>query len=79
MSNNLYERYWIYSRTQMEKIIKANEKAGRPSPTFGTVIVNGTPKIYTDKITDMSRAPFPDSILLIKGDERKIKYTNISF
>ena len=77
--SNMYERYWIYSRTQMEKIISANEKAGRPTPTFGTVIVNGVHKIYTDKITDMSHAPFADSILLIKGDERKIKYTNITF
>ncbi len=72
------DRFFIYSRTQQERIIEANKTAGRPTPTFGKVIVNGIPKIYTDKRTN-SNSPFADAVVLISGNEYKIKHTEPSF
>ena len=77
--SNLYDRYFIFSRTQMERINDANTKAGRPAPVFGTVIVNGIAKTYTDKIIDMNKAPFADSVIITQGDVRKIKFTQPEF
>ena len=77
--SNLYERCFIYSRTQQERILAANKAAGKPTPKFGHVVVNGVPKTYTDNIMSMDRAPYADSILLVKGDLRKLKYTDHEF
>lgn len=71
---NIYERCFIYSREQYNRIMSVNKKTGRKF-AFGKVIINGIPKIYTDKLVSMDKAVFADSILLIKGDIRKIKYT----
>ena len=42
--------------------------------SFGTVSVRGVPKRYTSIVSSMENTK-PDSIVLIKGDIRKIKYT----
>ena len=76
--SSINDRFFIYSRTQQERIIAANKTAGRPAPTFGKVIVNGIPKVYTDKRVD-SNSPFADAVLLIFGNEYKIKHTEPSF
>lgn len=70
----MYERCFVYSREQHDRIEKVNKNAGRKY-AFGKVIVNGIPKVYTDKIVSMDKAVFADSVLVIKGDIRKIKYT----
>ena len=77
--SNLYERYFIYSRTQMDRINAANNKAGRKNPTYGTVVVNGIPKTYTDRVSSMTNIPYADSVILIQGDIRKIHFTEPDF
>jgi hypothetical protein len=43
------------------------------------VVVNGSQKIYTDIVTDMSKTPFADAKILIKGKKNKISYTLPNF
>lgn len=63
----------------MDRIMDANKRTGKPMPTFGKVIVNGVPKVYTDILTTMDNAPFADAELLISGDIYKIKHTKPSY
>lgn len=63
----------------MDRIMDANKRTGKPAPTFGKVIVNGVPKVYTDILTTMGNAPFADAELLISGDIYKIKHTKPSY
>ena len=67
---SMYYRYFVYSAEEealKQKIHGANAK-------FGTVVVRGVPKRYTSIVSSMENTK-PDSIVLIKGDIRKIKYT----
>ena len=74
--NSIYERCFVFSRTQRDELIKT-ENAITKTRKFklGTVVVNGVAKEYTEMITDMSRARYPDAILVAKGDIRKISFT----
>ena len=76
--NSINTRFFIYSREQQERIQAANLAAGRPAPKFGEVVVNGVRKIYTDKRID-ANSPFADAVVLISGDEYKIRHTEPSF
>jgi hypothetical protein len=60
----------------MDQIITVETSNGGAKPKFGSVIVNGVPKMYTDIVTSMDKARFSDSTLLLRGDIRKISYTN---
>lgn len=73
MAVDIYKRYFIYSRQQQEDKMNIDRKMGRNSK-FGTVLVNGVAKTYTDIVTDMSKCKFSDSILICSGDIRKIKF-----
>ena len=74
MPQDIYYRYFVFSRTQMETIRIREEKLGRRAK-FGKVIVDGVPKEYTDILLDMSAAKDPDSIKVAEGDIRRIVYT----
>ena len=75
MSNNIpsmYYRYFIYSaeeETMLRKVHGNNLK-------LGNVIVRGVPKTYTSIVTDPNNTK-PDAIVVLKGDIRKIKYTDM--
>lgn len=73
--SSIYERCFIYSRTQMDNRIKVETANGGKKPKFGTVIINGVPRIYTDVVVSMDKVRYADSTLLVKGDIRTIKYT----
>lgn len=47
MTNNIYYRVFIFSQTQHDKIIEIEKSRGTVEPRFGTVIVRGSPKVYT--------------------------------
>lgn len=64
---------------QQDRIDATNKAAGLINPTYGKVVVNGSQKIYTDIVTDMSKTPFADAKILIKGNKNKISYTLPSF
>ncbi len=74
MTTDIYYRYFVFSRTQMEDIKRREDKLGRV-PRFGKVIVNGVSKEYTDILTDMKKAVYPDTIKITEGDIRKLVYT----
>lgn len=69
-NSGMYFRYFVYSAE--EEALR--QKIHGPNVDFGNVIVRGVSKRYTSILTSMNDAK-PDSILLIKGDIRKIKYT----
>lgn len=70
---SLYERYFVYSQDQKNELFNVLKSAKRPK--LGTVVVNGVAKEYTDIIVDMKKARFADTILVAKGDIRKMKFT----
>lgn len=45
---------------------------------FGTVVVNGVKKEYTDIVIDPNKSKFSDAVIVTHGDIRKIKYTEPS-
>ena len=80
MSNidNIYHRIFIFSQTQMDQIMEIEKKKGSVAPVFGTVIVRGTKRTYTDIVTTRDNIRYPDSRILIEGDIRSIKHTKSS-
>lgn len=69
-SASMYERYFVYSAEEESLKIKIHGA----DASFGEVLVRGVLKRYTSILTSMDNAK-PDALLLIKGDLRKIKYT----
>lgn len=70
---DIYYRYFVFSRTQLEDIKRREEKLGRYA-IIGKVIVDGIAKEYTDIILNMESAKYADSIIITEGDIRKITY-----
>jgi hypothetical protein len=75
MTNNIYYRVFIFSQTQHDKIIEIEKSRGTVEPRFGTVIVRGSPKVYTAILVSRDNIRHPDSKVLIEGDVRNIKFT----
>lgn len=73
-SNDLYTRTFIFSQQQMDLKTEIEKKKNGKPPKFGTVIVNGTPKVFTDIILNIGDCKFSDAIPLVSGDIRRIKY-----
>lgn len=71
---DIYHRYFVFSRLQMEAMKERSIKLGRDIE-FGKVVVGGVKKEYTDILLDMSQAKYPDSIKVAEGDIRRIVYT----
>ena len=71
---DIYHRYFVFSRLQMEAMKERSTKLGRDIE-LGKVVVGGVKKEYTDILLDMSQAKYPDSIKVAEGDIRRIVYT----
>lgn len=76
-SQSIYTRYFVFSKSQMNERLRIEASISATRPKLGTVIVNGVAKEYTDIVTDMSRCRYGDSILITKGDIRKINFTTV--
>lgn len=72
MSNNV--KYFMYSSTQFKKRKEIEAKIGRKYIP-GVVIVNGTPRQYTEIVSSPSNSRYSDALILISGDINTIKYT----
>lgn len=70
---SMYNRYFIYSATDAAMLYRVH---GR-NTTLGTVMVRGVAKPYTSIVTDLSKTS-PDATVVIQGDIRKIKYTQMT-
>lgn len=68
---DVYNRVFIFSQEQM----KQKQQIEGKNASFGTVIVNGTKKTYTDIVRNFNDVSFSDAQKLIEGDIRKIRYT----
>ena len=69
-TQSMYYRYFVYSAE--EEALR--QKVYGNNASFGTVIVRGIPKRYTSIVTDINNSK-SDSIVVCKGDIRKIRYT----
>lgn len=67
---DLYNRIFIFSKEQMEQKKKIEGK----NASFGSVIVNGSKRVYTDIVLSMDSVSFSDAQKLIEGDMRKIRH-----
>lgn len=67
---DIYNRIFIFSKEQMEQKKSIEGK----NAVFGTVIVNGAKRTYTDIVLSMDSVAFSDAQKLIEGDIRKIRY-----
>lgn len=74
-STNIYHRYFIFSKQQMDTMIDIQKKRGGVAPVFGKVIIKGVPKMYTDIVADPNNIRYSDAKILVSGDIRTIKYT----
>ena len=80
--NSIYERCFVYSRTQAEELInteKINNITAKRRFKLGKVVVNGVQRDYTEIVTSMDKARYPDAVLVTKGDIRKLKFTEHGF
>jgi hypothetical protein len=75
MATDIYLRYFMYSREQLELKKTVASKRGK-TYVPGTVIVNGSAKQFTEMVTDPVNVNFSDAMLVTSGDMRKIKYTD---
>ena len=63
----------------MERINETNKRANIKNPKYGTIIINGKPRIYTDIIKDPAKFPFGDIQVLYKGLKSKASFTKPNF
>ena len=71
---DIYKRYFIYSQQHAEEEERIKAKINKKAK-FGTVMVGGIPKKFTDIVLDPSKLRYTDGKVLISGDIRKIRYT----
>jgi len=77
--SNIRERFFIYSREQMDRIMDANKRTGKLA-TDNFDYANSLGLEWDgDILTTMDNAPFADAELLISGDIYKIKHTKPSY
>ena len=69
MATDIWNRIFIFSREHYNRKIKIEGKNAK----FGTVIVKGSKKTYTDIVRKLDNLP-SDAEVLIVGDIRNIKY-----
>lgn len=70
MAVDIYNRIFIFSKEQMNRKKQIEGKNAK----FGTVIVRGSSKVYTEIIRKISPSLPSDYEIVTSGDIRKIKY-----
>ena len=70
MAVDIYNRIFIFSKEQMKRKKEIEGKNAK----FGTVIVKGSSKIYTEIVRNINSSLPSDYEIIISGDIRKIKY-----
>jgi hypothetical protein len=66
--------YFVFSKEQMDFKKEFAKKRGKII-TFGTVIVRGVPKTYTDIVTSIDNLRYPDATVVASGILGNFKYT----
>ena len=73
MSNNEFMRYWVYSRQQAEQQMKIHKARNISNMHFKRIEINGVAKPFTSELRSMKDIVYSDSILVAKGDKRKME------
>lgn len=75
---SMYNRFWIYSDTEAELLKKVTNKTSYKKVSLGTVInESGISKSFTSIINKLDKIKYADSVVVMEGDIRKVKYTDI--
>lgn len=70
MAVDIYNRIFIFSKEQMKRKKEIEGKNAK----FGTVIVKGSSKVYTEIVRNISASLPSDYEVITSGDIRRIKY-----
>lgn len=70
--NDINFRIFIFSQEQRKRKIAIEGRHAK----FGTVIVNGAAKPYTEIVRNMAQVQDSDAKVLTSGDIRRIKFTS---
>lgn len=70
MTVDIYNRIFIFSKEQMKRKKEIEGKNAK----FGTVIVKGSSKVYTEIVRNISASLPSDYEVITSGDIRRIKY-----
>ena len=73
-ASELYTRYFIFSRTQMEEQKQTATRLGRLFKPK-QVIVNGVTKIYTDIVSDNNNVRYTNAYIVTYSDISDITFT----
>lgn len=73
MSDNEFMRYWVYSRQQAEQQMKIHKVRNISNMYFKRIVINGVAKPFTSELKSMKDIVYSDSILVAKGDKRKME------
>lgn len=75
---DLYQRYFMFSTEHYNKVLEIEKQNGNRNYKFGTVMVNGFPKKFTQIVRDPQNYTklYGDAKVIISGDIRKIRYTD---
>ena len=73
---SIYNRVWVYSKSEAEKIRALAKGVTATKMKLGTVITEGgVSKQYTSILTSRENITTPDSIVVREGDIRTVKFT----
>ena len=74
--NSIFYRYWVYSKTEASQLKSVTKTMSSSDFKLGTVVTDGgIAKPYTSIIRDKSKMAYPDSVVVMSGDIRKVHYT----
>lgn len=74
-NSSIYTRYWVYSAEEANKLLRVMKTSSSSKSKLGTVIKNGSPRQYTSIVTDPSMIKYSDSVIVMTGDIRTVKFT----
>lgn len=70
MAVDMYNRIFIFSKEQMKRKKEIEGKNAK----FGTVVVKGSSKVYTEIVRNINSNLPSDYEIITSGDIRRIKY-----
>lgn len=77
---SMYKRYWVYSETEAGLLQKTNQNLNYDKMSLGKVInENGIIKNFTSIVSKKSNIRYSDSIIVMEGDIRQVRYTSPQF
>lgn len=75
-TTSIFFRYWVYSKTEADKLKSVNKGVSARDFKLGTVVTQGgIAKPYTSIVRNKEDIAYPDATVVSSGDIRKTHYT----